>query len=173
VALNLGDNPLRFKARYRSVEVKEAIGKVPDARLFALPGFLLSLFILPACLSDSPADDLEVERRFGFYTTWVDDSTDVWMGQRTAGLRISGYGNGTIWSALPPCQDNGSVEIWLRKGSTDFTLFGLFDLTIEWTSIASLQVDGSLDVFLKVNQRGCQPDGDERPLFAAIEVKFE
>lgn len=153
--------------------VTEAIGKVSNTRLFGPLRFCLPLIALSVCLSCSPVDELQVERRFGFYTTWVDDSTDVWMGQRTAGLRISGHGKGTIWSTLPSCQDHGSMEIWLGEGSTDFTLFGLFDLTTDWTPIASLKVDGSLEVFLKVNQPACQPDGDERPLFAAIEVRFE
>lgn len=139
-------------------------------------GVLKSLRILlaltmPVCIACSSSEELQIERRFGFYSTWSDSETDVWTGQSAAGIRMSGTAEVVVSVALPKCAGEGAITVWLGDNKGQLGPFDTFSVDREWVEIMRLELLGTRDLFFKTETPGCRNEGDQRLLYAAIDVR--
>jgi len=137
-----------------------------------VPSALLSVLSLSVCASGCSDYQTKAERRSGFYVSVADLSPDVWMGQPRAELRVVGAERVRVFALAPPCSSGGNLKIWLGHDSREFRYLGKFILENKWTEIVSVEVDGPTSFFLEAGMPGCRAEGDERVLFAGVEVQM-
>ena len=84
---------------------------------------------------------------------------------------MSGTANVVVSAALPKCAGEGAITVWLGDDEGQLEPFDTFSVDREWAEIMRLELFGTRDLFFKVETSGCRMEGDQRLLYAAIDVR--